>query len=461
MPPMTRSRAAARASEKQLVVSPVADDEELVPGFHNSISERIFDFLPADERVRGKAVSPAWRRELSKPKYWKRLELAGVASRYRRSMLEAAAVHFAGVLESLSIDGCGADSPWEDDDQDSVPHISHLAFVRANAESLRELRLCDLGREERTWDEVDYVLHAAPRLTTLVADVFCDRFAQAHDALSSPSVLRLHRLCLNRGYDTSPAGQNRLRALAAAVAAYPHESLQELCLVDAPLTTETLGAVVDAALSRCLTSLRLCSCQLSPDAAPVLVRLLDGGALRKLSVIGINPLLVFSEAAIANFAHSLQANCTLIELEWLDDRSVPLPEAAAVLLAACVGHASLRTLNLRVPVWPHQQPIVGAVLGALMAANAPALRTLCVSMPLDKEGVAPLLAAMPGNTHLRELFISTLLVDDAFAAQHLLSAVRVNTSLRRLRVAGPIRFDGGADPVQEAQELIRRRAAAD
>jgi hypothetical protein len=462
MPPITRSRAAARASEEQTVVGSIAADVEMVPGFHNSITERILEFLPAEGRLRGTAVSPAWRRELSKPQYWTKLDLLCVDARFRCSVLEGAAAHTVGALQSLSIDGCGAVSVWDDDVQGSVPHNSHLAFVRANAESLRELRLCDLGRDERTWDEVDYLLHAAPRLTTLVADVFCERLAQAHEALASPSALRLNRLCLNRGFDTSPAGQNRLRALAAAVAAYPHASLQELCLVDAPLATETLNAIVDAALQRRLATLALCNCQLSPDAAPVLVRLLGGEALRKLSITGINPLLVFSDAAIATFAHALRENPTLVELEWLDDRSASAPEATAVLFAACVGHASLRTLNLRVPLWPHQQPVVGAMLGALVAANAPALRTLCISMFLDKDGVAPLLDALPGNPHLRELYISILVVGDASVAQQLLAAVRANTSLRRLSVglSALTGIGGGADLMQEAHELVRSRAAA-
>jgi hypothetical protein len=98
-----------------------------------------------------------------------------------------------------------------------------------------------------------------------------------------------------------------------------------------------------------------------------------------------------------------------------------------------------------------------------LAANAPALRTLCLAMLLEKEGVAPLLAAMPGNSHLRELYISTLLVIDASVAQQLLAAVRANTSLRRLRVGlspliGVELLEGGTDLMQEAHELVRSRA---
>jgi hypothetical protein len=296
---------------------------------------------------------------------------------------------------------------------------------------------------------------------TLVADVFCDSFAQAHDALASPSALRLNRLCVNRGYNNSPAGQNRLRALAAAVAAYPHDSLQEFCLVDAPLATETLNAVVDAALQRRLTSLRLCNCQLSPDAAPVLVRLLQGEALRKLTIAGRS----FRDDAVAvtHFAHALRANRTLAELEWREDQGPVSPGTTTAVLAACVGHASLHTLSFQASVYHNEQPALGAVLGALLAANAPALRTLCLAMLLEKEGVAPLLAAMPGNSHLRELYISTLLVIDASVAQQLLAAVRANTSLRRLRVGlspliGVELLEGGTDLMQEAHELVRSRA---
>jgi hypothetical protein len=70
------------------------------------------------------------------------------------------------------------------------------------------------------------------------------------------------------------------------------------------------------------------------------------------------------------------------------------------------------------------------------------LQRTCVTILLEKDGVAPLLAALPGSTHLRELYISTLLVGDASVAQQLLAAVRVNTSLRRLRVGLSPQRDG-------------------
>jgi hypothetical protein len=112
--------------------------------------------------------------------------------------------------------------------------------------------------------------------------------------------------------------------------------------------------------------------------------------------------------------------------------------AAAALLDALTGHARLRKLRIiadascRFPSEANQQ-CASALLGALVAADAPALTALDVSYSdLCDTGLGPLFEALPGNTHLRELDCSSNHnVSDAFAADVLLPAVRANTSLRK------------------------------
>jgi hypothetical protein len=105
------------------------------------------------------------------------------------------------------------------------------------------------------------------------------------------------------------------------------------------------------------------------------------------------------------------------------------------------------------------QAAAGAALGALVAANAPALHELDVSWSeLADAGLGPLVDALPRNTHLRTLNLSDgdgQGMSEAFVRDRLLPAVRANSSLREL--------DTGLDweSALEAEELVRQRTTAD
>jgi hypothetical protein len=79
---------------------------------------------------------------------------------------------------------------------------------------------------------------------------------------------------------------------------------------------------------------------------------------------------------------------------------------------------------------------------------------------LDQYLLAPVLAALPHNHHLRKLDLSYNHMSEAFAREQLLPAARSNTSLRELFLCGP--DDGVARPLsaaaEEAMELVRSRA---
>ncbi len=100
--------------------------------------------------------------------------------------------------------------------------------------------------------------------------------------------------------------------------------------------------------------------------------------------------------------------------------------------------------------------LVGAALGALLAANAPALTVLHVGYCiLTDAGMAPLLEALPRNTHLRELNIAGNYISEAFARDVLLPAVRANASLRVLRTSRIMQGE------REAEDVVKGRAAHD
>jgi hypothetical protein len=107
------------------------------------------------------------------------------------------------------------------------------------------------------------------------------------------------------------------------------------------------------------------------------------------------------------------------------------------------------------------QAAVGQLLGALVAADAPALRELDVANGFLGETVlGPLCAALPHNTHLLTLDCSgNETMDVAFARDVLLPAVRANTSLRTLFARND--DDDVNILVREAERVIAERADAD
>jgi hypothetical protein len=248
-------------------------------------------------------------------------------------------------------------------------------------------------------------------------------------------------------------------ALAADVAA--HASLRRAQLSNAPLhTPAALDAVVDAALARKLVSLSLRRCSLSPASAPALARLLGGGTLTELCIPQNEHQLLDAPSA-ALLGAALRANSTITTLR-LSAGLWQNPDAAAVLLGALTGHCSVRALRLPWNNHVEEPPVgaaAGAALGALIAANAPALMELDVSMcHLGDEGLRPLFEALPANTYLRTLVCSWNDISQAFAADVLLPAVRANSSLRTLLAAHTIL--GQWPPLEEAAELVRHRAQA-
>ena len=138
--------------------------------------------------------------------------------------------------------------------------------------------------------------------------------------------------------------------------------------------------------------------------------------------------------------------------------------AAAAVVRALTGHLSVRKLALNHNNAPDKK-FAGVALGALVAANAPALLELVLfDSEFGDAGLGPLFDALPHNTHLRVLDCSNTGMSEEFARDHFLPAVQANTSLRKL-VSNELwgnEDDGVAPPeVLEAKALVAARAAAD
>jgi hypothetical protein len=420
-----------------------------------SLQLAVFALLPVDCRLRCLEVCRGWRAVLAAERsLWTRLDLSlagGVVARVTDALLRAASERAGGQLQTLDVSDCP-----------DITHAALLAVVTANAAALRELRV-DNGVEQceallraapqlRVFGSgywfaavhVEALLRCAPQLHDLDANVYFSRHANTHRILrNEPPFGPLRVLELSVRPEGGEAG---VLALAADLAS--HAWLTGCHINNAELDTPAAAdALMDAVLTLRMTSLGLHTCTLTPAAAPALARLLGGGWLTQLRVISAAQNLDAPAAAL--LSNALRLNSTLTALTlcrmdlWRD------PAAGTALLGALVGHPSLRQLHLsRNLVAAAQQATAGRSLGALVAANAPALQLLVISAcELGDAGLGPLVDALASNTHLRTLECQANHITVAFARTRLLPALITNSSLRQLRLHDP-----GDDEDEEDEE---------
>ena len=424
----------------------------LPPGL---VAQRILALLPADARARAATVCRGWRGMLADVRLWTRLDLSdesGVMSRVDATVLLGAAGRAGGSLQMLDVRRAGV----------SFDHAAVLQVVQTNAGTLRELRV---GAYSTTVldDTLTPLLRAAPELRVLSADIYC-HVDQAPALLRNEppyAPLRLHSLHVTPpGHHNDNAGHVALLlALAAALPA--HASLRSLSMVYTNLeSSAACDALVDALLAARLRSLELSSCHTSCATVTALARLLRDGTLTELR-LGAGEGLLDEAHSVADFAAALHANTTLTTLALTNlDLWKRVHHPGSVLLAALTGHPSLQTLILShdYKVVGPAKAAVGDALGALVSANACALTELDLpACSLGDAALGPLCDALPRNTHLRILDVSANDFSAAFAAGRLLPAVRVNTSLRKLRDAS----ERKQPAIVEAMQLLSLRTAAD
>ncbi len=241
---------------------------------------------------------------------WIRLDLSAIGVSTKReatdALLRAAAARARGELVALDVRGCS---------HERVTFDALLAVVTANGASLCELRMDDADRVTKLpYQTVQYVLHVAPRLAVFEATVWCYDVAIAREMLRNEAPYGpLHVRKLEFRWAADPE-EDAATLLALIADAASHAPMRRLRLDSAPLTTAALmDALVDAALTRQLTSIELVDClgEFS-EWAPALARLIGGGALADLRISSF--FLVGDPPALLTLGNALRASRTLTSM---------------------------------------------------------------------------------------------------------------------------------------------------
>ena len=377
-------------------------------------------------------MSRAWRAAVAKPRLWTRLDLSPASSvtvTVSDAVLRGAAARAAGGLQVLVLDECG-----------ELTQTARLEVVGANGGSLRELRCCFPDDAFLSPGCVEQLAAAAPQLQLLAADAA----ASASDALrmlrNAPpfGALQLRNLELGDEDATMAA------VLAVAAAMPEHAPLRGLALSDVPWldTPDLLEAFTDAARACRLQHLRLEGCAITPSCVPALAQLIHDSALMCLCIDNSahgddDGVQLLDDDTAARLAHAIADSRTLTRLALKGVKLWGDYTAARSMVAVFTGHPTICELSLA-----QNSPGVdglfdadaaGFELGALVSANAPALRLLDISRSrLGDAGLAPLVDALPRNAHLRVLRCENTEMSATFARRRFLPAVRANASLRQL-----------------------------
>ena len=429
-----------------------------VSALPHALALRIFAVVPADSRARCASVQRAWHAALADPAAWVRLDLSlssGVAWRcLTDAALLGAASKAAGRLAYLDVRG-----------SNRLSLEALHSVLAANASTLTELRACawqlrrDTGAVESDEDAQDMLAlrRLAPALTTLVVrheagagedvgdveDANPDDHASPH--MSGLSRAELDALLSDDG--------------SAGAAMLEHLETNVFCaLPDAPALLAADEEPYKGRLAlRCLIitrDVRLALLallgQLPAEPRPPLPLAALGAALRRSTLTGLNMVPPMP-------------------------RGEPLLDVIRTVLDACIGHPTLAHLHLHLPQQGGRRvimnrgdagcsvpPEISSRLGALVAANAPALLTLRTrDVSFQDADVAPLVDGLQSNSHLRTLDLGDVnSISPGFASARLLPVFRdgINASLRRLRLGAPAAADAdGAAAIHEAEELVSER----
>ena len=432
-------------AQSRLAAAP-ADHAQVLAPLPASAVHLIFGALPPRWRLLCRGVCRAWRAALSDPKLWQHLEVSAAED---FPALRAAAALACGGLRTLSVCGYALTNIQG---YELLLERMVLPIVRENASSLRTLRLLP---DEDTFLRVHHarqLLAAVPLLETLHTDLIFE--------LGEAAELRA-ALC-----GRPPFGPLKLRSLECFTT---NETISAATYVaDAELQASGDGAHDGApeADPRAPQSLR----HATPRAfLPLLARLIRGG-LKQLEVYpeGDNRVDLFTDGAdVEDFANACRAS-TMLQVLTLSGAGIFTHADGAhgvALLAALTGHPTLRRLSLEYNEVPASAAArVGAALGTLLDANSPALRLLDINVcALGDAGLSAVAAALPRNTHLRELDLSRNGLTLGFAAGALARGVCANSSLVCLVAEYGLDADENASEILACLERIvdgRYRAAA-
>ena len=421
-------------------VQPHASSDALSP-LPRACVHDVWARLPLLDRLCAASVSRAWRASINgDERLWRSLDL-----RFLRSvdwgqprcdaLLNLCAAKATGGLTDVDVSGCLAsdarlsDAAWQ-------------AVLAAHAGTLTCLAFHGNGN---IWpgipgislDEVHRTFQTCSQLQHFGVDINCQlrRGSVAPlQALLEGGVVRAQRIQVGYADDWGGA-PGLLRFLEVAAA---HASLEDVALFLAPLAEpHTVEALANAAEAGEWASLQLLACGLRSSSLPALSRLVCLPALKSFSTVS-------RDASNAHAGEHLLSFCTAMRRSTLTNFDV---RGSSLLLnlgclgrlvGALVNHPTLTTLVFDHLVAPEgvDAPAVGAHFAKLISANNPVLASLQLSRSgLRDAGLAPVVAALGNNTHLRSLNISDNDCSAAFYQHVLLPGLSVNTTLGAL-VAG-------------------------
>ena len=400
----------------------------------DELKRRIFSLLNVEERARAACVQVSWREALNDGSAWTVLDLSPSSGlpRHRATdaTLRGAAAKAGGVgLRSLDVSYC---------DESRLTPVALQEVVKAHAATLRTLRCVvslpqegDCGSERSEMHQSMFImdikalLHAAPLLTLAEFSVNCNGAAAELPALlrltGRHMPLRLHGLKL-AGMDCPTAHvHDALHAVAYAHAPQRYLELDFMRLAD-----EHALAALEAACVSVAGGVKLMECNLPRReiTVPCLARIASGATLAALHIDHCTaahmPLLDAAGAGLMGAA--LRGSVSLTAFTFMRTGLFRDGAVATALLAALTDHPSIRSINLSFdePFEDNDDEdddydgdddddddgiaAAGVALGALAAANAPALTALDVSYCSLGKHLAPLLTALAvHNTHLRTL----------------------------------------------------------
>ena len=420
----------------------------------------IFRLLSVDMRLRCREVSRGWRDALEDHRLWEELDLSCASGVWLTpALLRAASLRAHGRVRTLDLSGW-----YEYDGLNRGPDFMILLeamrdAAASSAGALVTLRLAASPAFFRICvEQVERLLQAAPLLTVLDCNVYCSSADAVRLLRNEPPFAPLRLREITVSYEDGD--DIDVPAIAAAIAS--HASLSSVNMWGIPLATVAdLDTLISAAVQRRLEQVEFYSCGLTPQSLPSLARLLAEGAVFDLRIHWNLPLFV--DDAVEPFCTALRAS-KLVSIDLRKTCFWGSLDDAALVIAALAGHPTLKRLNLsrnRIAVTDAARLAVGTMLTSLVAGADATLEHLIVrGCSLGDDGARPLFQAVAASTVLRELSYSDNYIGSvprfsaAFVREHILPAVRSNTSLRTLSLI--YLYDEFGDECDEYDRVVEQ-----
>ena len=420
-------------------VQPHASSDALSP-LPRACVHDVWARLPLLDRLRAASVNRAWRASINgDERLWRSLDL-----RFLRSvdweqprcdaLLRFCAAKATGGLTDVDVSGCLASDA-------RLSEAAWQAVLAAHTGTLTRLAFHGngdvFGYACLSLDDVHRVLQTCSQLQHFGVDIGWERARGSVaplQALLEGGVVRAQRIHVGYAAEDWGGVPSLLRFLEVAA---EHTSLKGIELVSAPLAEpHTLDALANAAEVGKWTAVDLWCCGLRSSSLPALSRLVCLPMLQAFSTTTGDGSNAYAGEHLPGFCDSIQRS-TLAAFTVCGSSLLLNPGCLGRLVGALVSHPTLIIIDFDQMDAPEDvAPAVGALFAELISANSPVLESLQIACSgLADAGLAPVVAALAKNTHLRSLDISDNDCSAAFNQHVLLPGLSANTGLANL-VAG-------------------------